>query len=269
MGHLMNDKTDLSRLAAEIVRAQDASLATQSSLGRVKARLSPGHPTRKPLASMWWLALGAALSASTVWALVAPRWPRTIAKTTTPSLESIDAVQVPPKSYAPAQEPIANKLPVGQPEARAHRHPVAQSKPHHTAVTTARTPKADDVPPPSADALLDAADRARAQGDSGAAVDALTEFVTRFPKDPRLAVAWFTLGRVLGTLGRHPEAASAYAACMAASRSGPLREDAAAATALAWADAGDVERARHAAAQYLRLYPHGAFLGRIAPLLQP
>ena len=120
----------------------------------------------------------------------------------------------------------------------------------------------------TADALLDEADRARAEGDSVAAVDALTEFVSRFPNDARIAVAWFTLGRVLATLGRHVEAAAAYSACSAASRAGPLAEDAAAATAFAWAEAGDLPRARQAAAQYLRLYPQGAFQGRLTPLLR-
>lgn len=258
----MNHKTELSRLATEVVRVQNATLATKSSLGRVKARLNAGVAPRRTRASLWLIA-GAALSASTVWALVAPSRPKTIAKAVAPAAVSIDESPSAVVPQLPPPERVAPSVPVTEQPLRVSRPRAPEIKVHHaqTAAPNVRVPK-------TADALLDAADRARADGASAAAVDALTEFVSRFPNDPRLAVAWFTLGRVRATLGRHAEAAAAYAACSTASRAGPLREDADAATALAWANAGNLPRAREAAAHYLRLYPHGAFQGRLAPLLQ-
>jgi transmembrane sensor len=71
-------------------------------------------------------------------------------------------------------------------------------------------------------------------------------------------VAAFTLGRVLLTrLGRPREAAAAFAGARARAPAGSLAEDALAREVEAWARAGELQRARARARQYLRSYPSG------------
>jgi hypothetical protein len=106
------------------------------------------------------------------------------------------------------------------------------------------------------DDLLLAADVMRLSGRPGRAVEYL-ETVTRNHKgDPRSSLAAFTLGRVfLDELGRPIEAAWAFKAARKAR--GPLAERALAREVEAWSRAGETERAKRAAKQYLRQYPTG------------
>lgn len=121
--------------------------------------------------------------------------------------------------------------------------------------------------PPSPDELLAAADQARDRGDSERATSELSRLLEAYPDDPRAELAAFTLGRVLADELRRPrEAASAFE--RAASKRGPLAEDAWARAAEAWSSAGDRERASIAAQRYLAAYPDGrsaAAMRRLAP----
>lgn len=105
-------------------------------------------------------------------------------------------------------------------------------------------------------ALLLAADDARAAGRPADAVPYLQRVVREHPRDSRVGLAAFTLGRLLSDdLGRPRDAALAFAQARAAG--GPMEQDALAREALAYSGAGDDARARTLAAEYLRLYPRG------------
>jgi transmembrane sensor len=105
--------------------------------------------------------------------------------------------------------------------------------------------------------LLERADRARARGDLEGAAHALRELIQRHPGDPRAALAYFTLGRVLGAEGAHRDAAQAFAACLARGPIDSLAEDALAELARANARAGQRADAVAAAQRYLSTYPKG------------
>ncbi len=105
--------------------------------------------------------------------------------------------------------------------------------------------------------LLERADRARARGDLDGAAHALRELIQRHPGDPRAALAYFTLGRVLGAEGAHRDAAQAFAACLARGPIDSLAEDALAELARADARSGQRADAVAAAQRYLSTYPKG------------
>jgi transmembrane sensor len=107
--------------------------------------------------------------------------------------------------------------------------------------------------------LLRAADVARLTGHGAQAVPPLERMVSRFPVDPRAALAAFTLGRVyLEDLGQPRQAAAAFERARRFSPTGPLAADALAREVESHARAGDSLQAQSAARRYLEAYPTGA-----------
>jgi hypothetical protein len=107
------------------------------------------------------------------------------------------------------------------------------------------------------DDLLLAADVMRLSGRPKRAVGFLERVLTSHRRDPRADLAAFTLGRVyLDELGRPLQAAKAFRT--AGRGSSPLAEESLAREVEAWSRAGELERARQAAVQYVRKYPKGA-----------
>lgn len=112
--------------------------------------------------------------------------------------------------------------------------------------------------PASAEALLLAADAARAAGHPAQGARLLKQALEQYPSDPRGPLAAFSLGRVLLMDLAHPrEAAAAFAEVRRLAPSGPFAEDALAREVEAWRNAGELARARERAEEYLRLYPGG------------
>ncbi len=106
--------------------------------------------------------------------------------------------------------------------------------------------------------LLVAADAARLSGHPAEAVPYLERVVREHRDDPRGPLAAFTLGRVLlNELGHPREAAAAFAEARSLAPSGSLAEDALAREVEAWSRAGEAERARARAEEYLGRYPNG------------
>jgi transmembrane sensor len=116
-----------------------------------------------------------------------------------------------------------------------------------------KRPPADDV-----EELLLAADTARLSGHPEAALPFLRKVVNDHPDDSRAPLAAFTLGGVLmQQLGRPGEAESAYGKARALALQSSLAQDALARQVEAAHRAGDAERARSLASEYLRRYPSG------------
>jgi transmembrane sensor len=139
-------------------------------------------------------------------------------------------------------------------EPRRMTRAVAQASPAATPEATTSVA----TPPESAESLLAAADAARLAGRAREGAALLRRLVDSHRGDPRAPFAAFTLGRVLlMDLGEPGAAAAAFAEARALAPGGPLAEDALAREAEAWAKAGDTERARARARDYLRFYPDG------------
>ncbi|MEY4582944.1 MAG: hypothetical protein RL701_7647 [Pseudomonadota bacterium] len=116
--------------------------------------------------------------------------------------------------------------------------------------------------------LLLAADSARLSGHPAQALPFLRRAVERHPRDPRAALAAFTLGGVLlNQLDRPREAEAAYARARKLSLSPALAQDALARQVEAAHRAGDGERTRELASDYLRLYPKGRRVQWVKELL--
>jgi transmembrane sensor len=105
--------------------------------------------------------------------------------------------------------------------------------------------------------LLIAADAARLSGHPSQAVPFLERVLTQFRRDPRAPVAAFNLGRTLIALGNPAKAAQRFAEVRSFAPSGSLPEDALAREVEAWSLAGQQDKARDRAQEYLRLYPQG------------
>jgi transmembrane sensor len=108
------------------------------------------------------------------------------------------------------------------------------------------------------DALFALADVARLSGHPEAAVQPLRRIVDEFPRNPRAAVAAFTLGLLHGDALGHPaEAARAFEHARALGLPADLRESAAARRLAMWTRANRAEEARAAACDYLAEHPDG------------
>jgi transmembrane sensor len=118
------------------------------------------------------------------------------------------------------------------------------------------------------DLLFDEVAQARAQGELGAAASKLRELTHKFPRDPRVASAEFTLGRVERARGRHRQAAEAFARCAAFAPKGTLAEEALSEEASSWLADGDRSQAAAAARRYLSLYPRGGRADRMRSILE-
>jgi transmembrane sensor len=142
--------------------------------------------------------------------------------------------------------------------------------------TPAPTPRAERTPKKvddhaigdPVDVLFDQITQARAQGELAVAASKLHELTRKFPKDPRVASAEFTLGRVERARGRHREAAEAFARCAAFAPNGTLAEEALFEEASSWQSDGDRARAAAAAKRYLTLHPRGARADRMRSLVE-
>jgi TolA-binding protein len=102
--------------------------------------------------------------------------------------------------------------------------------------------------------LFERADAARRAGRYDEAISLLR----RVPA-PRRALASFTIGRIEMGRGRPADAARAFERAIALEPRGALAEDATMFAARAWQDAGDAERARARAADYLSRWPAGSY----------
>jgi hypothetical protein len=117
------------------------------------------------------------------------------------------------------------------------------------------------------DDLLLAADVARQAGRPERAVPFLERVVKEHPNEVSAQLAGFSLGKVyLDNLDQPALAARRFADVRAMAPGGGLGEDALAREVEAWARAGESARARAAAAEYLRLYPHGRRLAAVRDL---
>jgi len=106
--------------------------------------------------------------------------------------------------------------------------------------------------------LLLAADVARLGGHPERAVPLLERVMSGHPFDSRAPLAAFTLGRtLLEQLGRPRPAAAAFATARQLDRAGALAQDALAREVEAWSRAGEAEKARERANEYLKRYPTG------------
>lgn len=119
----------------------------------------------------------------------------------------------------------------------------------------------------SADALLRAADAARAKGETRRAVARLRDFIDQHPRDPRLPSALFTLGKLLAS-DQPRAAAAAFARVRVHPEAGALVEDALAREAIAWRDFGDATQARDRARRYLERFPSGHRAGTMRAILR-
>ena len=103
-----------------------------------------------------------------------------------------------------------------------------------------------------------AADAARLSGHPAEATPYLERIVRKYRGDVRAPLAAFTLGRILlYQLGRPGEAADAFALVRKILPEGPLSSDALAREAEAADRAGQRERARGLAEEYVAKYPSG------------
>jgi transmembrane sensor len=115
-----------------------------------------------------------------------------------------------------------------------------------------------------AEELLAAADVARLSGHPKRAVPFLERVLTQFRRDPRAPVAAFSLGRILMTsLDSPAKAAQRFAEVRSLAPGGSLGEDALAREVEAWSLAGQLDRARERAQEYVRLYPRGQRLSTV------
>jgi transmembrane sensor len=117
------------------------------------------------------------------------------------------------------------------------------------------------------DDLMLAADVARQAGRPERAVPFLERVVKEHPTEVPAQLAGFSLGKVyLDNLDEPALAAHSFAAVRAMAPGGGLAQDALAREVEAWSRAGESARARDAALEYVRLYPHGRRLAAVRDL---
>ncbi len=111
-------------------------------------------------------------------------------------------------------------------------------------------------------------DAARRSGQDATAIRALATLVNEHAKDPRAALAAFTLGRLLvDSNQQHSTAARAFAKARKLAPNGPLVEDALFREIEAWYAANDKRRAEKRSEKYVRLFPKGRYRRQIQELL--
>lgn len=150
----------------------------------------------------------------------------------------------------------------GGSEVDAGPAPAASTRASEPAAREAPSAPRPDLAGPSAAELFRQADEARAAGSPERALGLLRELVQRHPRDGRVTMALFTIGRLEAQRGRHADAARAFESCGAAMNGEALAEAALARTA-----AGQAGQARALADRYLARFPRGpraAEMARIA-----
>lgn len=165
--------------------------------------------------------------------------------------------EAPVDSVAVSSGPLAPEAPVSQlsprPVSVPPWRPLAEGGQYREAFESLRRAGRDAVRDDVGELLL-AADAARLSDHPVDAVPYLQQVAHSHGHDPRVGLAYFTLGRVLlDELGRPAEAASAFENA----RRGELAEDALAREVEACSRAGDTIRAGSLALEYERLYPRG------------
>jgi transmembrane sensor len=164
-------------------------------------------------------------------------------------------------AYSPRQAPA-----VPAPDSSARPEPAPAHPPALRSARVAPTTKEADTD--RVDELFRTANQARAQGRTAQAAADLRQIVQRYPRDPRVSSAWFTLGRVERSQGNHAAAARSFAACAAAAPGGTLAAEALAEAAAAWLSAGQKAQAARAAGQYLKRFPRGSHAERMRAIVE-
>jgi transmembrane sensor len=161
----------------------------------------------------------------------------------------------PAASSAPPPKALAPAAPEQHVERRRYIEHVSRGEYGEAYAAIQRRP--DLVGDDAAD-LLRAADAARFSGHPLEATRYLERVVREHARDSVAPLAAFTLGRIeLSQLGHPTKAADAFARAYALAPQGSLAEDALAREVEASEAAGDHERARKLAGQYLARFPHG------------
>ncbi len=169
-----------------------------------------------------------------------------------------DAGRVPAASSA-SSAPAGPSVPPA-PEPQKSAQPTAPSAP--TPASSAAS-VVEPAPESSAAELFRQADDARAAGNLGEGIRLLQELIAKHPKDSRVTLATFTIGRLELQRGNAEKAAVAFESCGQA-----LGGEALAEAALARSRAGQSGAASNLAARYLQLFPGGARakeMTRLAP----
>jgi TolA-binding protein len=141
--------------------------------------------------------------------------------------------------------------------------PVEEPRPASSSAASARASAAPKLEPPTAAELFRQADDARASGNDAVALKLLQSLLELHPKDSRVTMARFTIGRIETRRGNLQAAARAFESCGSG-----LSGEALAEAALLRASAGESSAAAELARRYLELYPLGARakeMARLAP----
>lgn len=171
-------------------------------------------------------------------------------------------------SAVPTHDSVSDGMPSPEPSSDPTAPPDSSSPPSSAAVPSALAPalapalvpsasssSTSSAPPEAGGAaqLFRRADEARAAGDPAEALRLLRELVDTHPKDGRVALALFTIGRIEAQRGNADAAATAFESCGAAMQGEALAE-----AALARSKAGQGSKAKELAVRYLELFPKGA-----------
>lgn len=172
--------------------------------------------------------------------------------------DRVRPVAPPPVAPPPPVEPPVEEKPTWQQLAHDGLFEKAYSVAYGGTETTGhQTPPT----PLGAGDLLLLADVARLSHHPADAVSPLNRLLSSHATDPRAPLAAFTLGRVLlDDLGRPREAADAFRRVQTLELQGPdgpLAQDALAREVEAWSRAGEPQRAKERAQEYVRHYPTG------------
>jgi transmembrane sensor len=176
-----------------------------------------------------------------------------------PTPETTAAAVVTPTAAPGAAPGVSTSEPVTVPSTPT----VEEPSPTSPSAASARPSAAPKPEPLTAAELFRQADDARASGNDAVALKLLQSLLELHPKDSRVTMARFTMGRIEARRGNVQAAARAFEACGAG-----LSGEALAEAALLRAGAGESAAATELARRYLELYPLGARakeMARLAP----
>jgi len=162
-----------------------------------------------------------------------------------------------PSAATPAMAPAALEAETSRDRTQAPR----------AAVPRPASPDPRPATDPDPRRLLEQANVARRSGDVAQAAASFEALRSRYPRDPRAALASFELGRLrMDALGDLPGAIEALRHSIALAPEGVFREDAQACLATAFARLRDRPRCEHARRAYLQLYPEGTHAAEMSAL---
>ncbi len=174
---------------------------------------------------------------------------------------------------APAPEPKVEPPVIEAPVSPAPvtvvvpRPRVTPSAPAPLPVAPREVEPTPELPEPDALLLFSNAQRARVQGNTGAAIRDFRVVVARFPNAPEAALAHAELGRLLLDRGEAASALESFEAYLA-SHDQVLREDVEGARAMALQALGRADAERRAWEAVLRDYPTGVYAPRARARLE-